>query len=92
MTVRVRLFADIREKVGEQEIETEGETVGEVLDNLVEKHPELEERLFEDGELRPHVNLMADGESADKETVTDGVEEVAVYPPVSGGGPPSNRR
>jgi len=85
MTVRVRLFADIREKAGKQEIETEGGTVGEVLKSLTEKHPELEERIFEDGEVRPHLNLMTDGEPADTGTTTDGVEEVAVYPPVSGG-------
>jgi len=91
MTVRVRLFADIREKAGEKEPVVEGETVGEVLESLVEDHPELEERLFDDGELRPHINLMADGEPAEKGTSTDGVEEVAVYPPVSGGVRPSPR-
>jgi len=85
MTVRVRLFADIREKVGKQEVEAEGETVGEALDSLVAEYPELEDRLFDDGELRTHVNLMTDGEPAETETPTEGVDEVAVYPPVSGG-------
>ena len=83
--VRVRLFADIREKAGESEIEAEGETVGEVIKNLVERHPSLEGRLFSDGELRSHLNLTADGEPVEPEDSTECVEEVAVFPPVSGG-------
>lgn len=83
--VRVRLFADLREAADEPETVVEGETVGEALDALVERHPSLGERLFEDGELRSHLNLVADGESAELDTPTADVEEVAVYPPVSGG-------
>ena len=83
--VRVRLFADIREKAGESEVEAEGETVGEVIENLVERYPALEGRLFSDGELRSHLNLTADGEPVEPEYSTEDVEEVAVFPPVSGG-------
>ncbi len=85
MTVRVRLFADIRERVDEEEVEAEGETVGEVVEDLVARHPSLEERLYNGEELRRHLNLTADGEPAEPETSTEGVEEVAVFPPVSGG-------
>ena len=84
--VRVRLFADIREKAGESEVEVKGETVGDVIENLVEQYPSLEGRLLNDGELRAHLNLTADGEPVEPEASTDGVEEVAVFPPVSGGG------
>jgi molybdopterin synthase sulfur carrier subunit len=83
--VRVRLFADIREKAGESEVEAEGETVGEVVKNLVERYPSLEGRLFSDGELRSHLNLTADGEPVEPEDSTEDVEEIAVFPPVSGG-------
>jgi molybdopterin synthase sulfur carrier subunit len=83
--VRVRLFADIREKAGESEVEAEGETVGEVIENLVERYPSLEGRLFSDGELRSHLNLTADGEPVEPEDSTEDVEEIAVFPPVSGG-------
>ena len=86
--VRVRLFADIREKAGESEVEAEGETVGEVIENLVERYPALEGRLFSDGELRSHLNLTADGEPVEPEASTEGVEEIAVFPPVSGGASP----
>jgi len=85
-TVRVRLFADIRERVGESEVEAEGETVGEAVEDVVTHHPSLEERLYSDGELRPHLNLTADGEPVGVEESTEGVEEIAVFPPVSGGG------
>jgi molybdopterin synthase sulfur carrier subunit len=83
--VRVRLFADIREKAGESEVEAEGETVGEVVKNLVSQYPSLKGRLFSDGELRSHLNLTADGEPVEPEDSTEGVEEIAVFPPVSGG-------
>jgi molybdopterin synthase sulfur carrier subunit len=83
--IRVRLFADIREKAGESKVEAEGETVGEVIENLVERYPSLEGRLFSDGELRSHLNLTADGEPVEPEASTEGVEEIAVFPPVSGG-------
>lgn len=83
--VRVRLFADIREEVGESHVEAEGVTVRDVVDDLVEQHPALEEKLYSDGELRAHLNLTADGEPVDPERSTDDVEEVAVFPPVSGG-------
>jgi molybdopterin synthase sulfur carrier subunit len=83
--VRVRLFADIRERAGESSVEAEGETVGEVIREVVDIHPPLEERLYSDGELRPHLNITADGEPVEPDTPTDGVDEVAVFPPVSGG-------
>lgn len=83
--VQVRLFADIREEVGESHVEADGATVGEVVEDLVERHPSLAERLYSDGELRPHLNLTADGEPVDPGRSTEGVEEVAVFPPVSGG-------
>ena len=83
--VRVRLFADIRERAGESEVEAEGETVGEVIGNLIERYPSLEGRLLSDGELRRHLNLTADGEPVEPEDSTEGVEEIAVFPPVSGG-------
>lgn len=83
--VRVRLFADIRERAGESEVKVEGETVGEVIESLVTQYPSLEGRLFSDGELRDHLNLTADGEPVETDAPTEGVEEVAVFPPVSGG-------
>ena len=85
MEVSVRLFADIRERIDEDEVKAEGETVGEVIEDLVARYPALEERLLSDGELRPHLNLTADGEPVGPDASTEGVEEVAVFPPVSGG-------
>ncbi|MFP4175379.1 MAG: ubiquitin-like small modifier protein 1 [Halobacteriales archaeon] len=83
--VRVRLFADIRERAGEDEVEAEGETVGEAVENVVAHHPSLEERLYRDGKLRPHLNLTADGEPVKPDASAEDVDEIAVFPPVSGG-------
>jgi molybdopterin synthase sulfur carrier subunit len=83
--VSVRLFADIRERAGESEIEAEGETVGDAIESIVARYPSLEGRLVSDGELRDHLNVTADGEPVEPEASTEGVEEIAVFPPVSGG-------
>lgn len=83
--VSVRLFADIREKVGESEVDAEGETVGDVIDDLISRYPSLENRLMSDGELRPHLNLTVDGEPADPDDSINEADKVAVFPPVSGG-------
>jgi MoaD family protein len=44
---------------GQSEIELQGSTVNDVMDDLVAKHPALRPHLFNgDGQLRPFVNLF----------------------------------
>jgi molybdopterin synthase sulfur carrier subunit len=94
MELEWKLFADLKERAGEGRVTVEvdaGATVEEALSALVARRPALEERVFEaDGTVRDHVNVLKNGESV--ETSGDGLEagveagdELALFPPVSGG-------
>jgi sulfur-carrier protein len=78
--VRVRLFAALRELAGSSQGTAEGRTVGEVVEALSSTYGERFARIAEVS------SFVVNGERAERSTpVADG-DEVAVLPPVSGGG------
>lgn len=86
MTVTVRLFAVLRERVGSDSIEVEvddGATVAEALARLAER-PELGDLLE-----RMPVRMAVNRDYADGDTALAPGDELALVPPVSGGGPDS---
>ncbi|AKH98383.1 ubiquitin-like small modifier protein 1 [Halanaeroarchaeum sulfurireducens] len=92
--MQVKLFADLAEAAGEKrvDLDLDGDaTVGEAVDALVDAYPGLAERvLADDGALVDRVNVLRNGENvfaaADGlETPIDGDDELALFPPVSGG-------
>jgi MoaD family protein len=78
-TVTVRLFAALRDLGGASEVEAEGVTVGDVLDELCARFGERFAAIARSG------SVVVDGERATRDTPLGGDEEVAVLPPVSGG-------
>ena len=74
---------------GEPKVEVDGATVREVVDALVDRFPELRERLLEDGDIRGFVNVYVDDEDIryldGMDTNVDGDDEVAIMPAVAGG-------
>jgi sulfur-carrier protein len=78
-TVKVRLFAALREMAGSSEVEAEGATVGEVLDGLSARFGGRFERVARAG------SVVVDGERAELATPVSELHEVALLPPVSGG-------
>lgn len=84
-----KLFADLAEAAGERTVEVElaeEATVGDALDALLDAKPALQERaLDEDGDLREHVNLLRNGENTDQSDELAIGDELALFPPVSGG-------
>lgn len=88
-----KLFADLAEAAGESEPTVDAgdaATVGEALDALLEAYPALAVRVLdEDGDLRGHVNLLRNGrdvrEGEGLDTPVDDDDELALFPPVSGG-------
>jgi len=69
---RVRIPPTLRAEVGgERELIGDGETVREVLEDLIGRYPALDAQLFEDGGLAPFVNVYVGGE--DMRTL-DGLE------------------
>ncbi|ESS10514.1 MAG: ubiquitin-like small archaeal modifier protein (SAMP) [uncultured archaeon A07HR60] len=91
-----KLFADLSEIAGgrtvEVDLEADSETeviVGEALDALLVVHPDLEDRVMEDGDLSSHINVLKNGsdvrEAAGLDTPVEADDELALFPPVSGG-------
>ena len=78
-SVRVRLFAALRELAGATEVEAEGETVDEVVQALSTRYGERFEKVARAG------SVVVDGERAAPATPLSGGEELALLPPVSGG-------
>ena len=78
--VKVRLFAALRELAGASEVEAEGDTVGEVMQVLSARYGERFSAILEVG------SAVVDGERASRATAVGNGQEVALLPPVSGGG------
>jgi molybdopterin synthase sulfur carrier subunit len=93
--MRWKLFATLADAAGDDTVEVvvdhEQPTLRMVLDELLTVHPDLEEHvLSDDGTLQNHVRLLCDGEDpfhdgGGWETDVSGVDEMALFPPVSGG-------
>lgn len=89
-----KLFADLAEHAGDRTVSVsveEGATVEDALEALLADRPALEERVLdEDRDLRPQINVLRNGrnvltEEAGLETPVDADDELALFPPVSGG-------
>jgi len=86
----VRIPPTLRAEVGGQrELEAHGSTVGEVIDDLVERFPPLGSQLLEDGQLAPFVNVYVGGEDVRtrdglQTPVADG-DQLILLPAMAGG-------
>ncbi|EMA58426.1 MoaD family protein [Halorubrum distributum JCM 13561] len=88
-----KLFADLAEIAGDRAVAVDaepGDTVGDALDALLEAHPDLRDRVLEDGTVADHINVLRNGRSVrhDEEGLDATLEagdELALFPPVSGG-------
>jgi len=90
-TVKVRIPTPLQKITGDKgEVEANGETVKEMIDNLEQSYPGLKERLYdEEGKLRRFINIYVneedirflDGEST---KLGDG-DDVSIIPAIAGG-------
>ena len=87
----VRIPPTLRAEVGgARQLEARGETVADVLQDLVARHPALGTQLLEDGELAPFVNVFVGGEDIrtleGTETPVREGERLVLLPAMAGGG------
>jgi molybdopterin converting factor small subunit len=87
---KVRIPPTLREVTGgERELPAEGDTVRELLEDLMSRFPALRSQLVEDGDLAPFVNVYVEGEDV---RTLDGLETdvrpgatVILLPAMAGG-------
>lgn len=91
MSVSVKVPTQLRSLTGGgTEVEASGATIGELIEDLENRHPGIRERLVgEDGSLRRFVNLYVDDEDV---RFLDGIDtrlaegaKVSIIPAVAGG-------
>lgn len=75
---------------GQSDLTVAGETIGQVLENLVQQYPALRTHIFnENGELRPFVNLFIGEDNInDLQGIATPVQEgdrVLLIPSIAGG-------
>ena len=74
---------------GVREVEADGATVREVMEDLARRLPELGSRVYREGELQPFVNVYVDGEDVRTrhglETPVADSSTVILLPAMAGG-------
>lgn len=91
MLIKVRIPTPLRKLTeGKGEVESDGKTVGELLDNLEGSYPGIKERLCdESGNLRRFVNVYVNEEDIrfihGKDTSLSDGDEVSIVPAIAGG-------
>jgi molybdopterin synthase sulfur carrier subunit len=86
----VRIPPTLRAEVGgARELRASGETVGEVIDDLVEQYPSLRAQLFQNGDLGSFVNVYLAGEDVRTldglDTAVEDDSTVILLPAMAGG-------
>ncbi len=86
----VRIPPTLRAEVGgERQVEAEAAAVRDLLEDLAERFPALRDRILEEGEVAPFVNVYVDGEDVrtlegPETAVRDGAT-VILLPAMAGG-------
>jgi molybdopterin converting factor small subunit len=78
--MQVRLFAVLREIAGSGTVEAEGSTVEQLVQQLCDRYGERFTAIVE------RSSIVIDGERVSLDASAAGVSEIAILPPVSGGG------
>ena len=90
MAIKVQIPTPMREQVGgKTEVNVTGGTVKAALDDLLRQYPAIGPKLFDNGKLRPYINVFLNDEDIryldEMDTaLTDGVV-LALIPAVAGG-------
>ena len=88
--IAVRIPPTLRAEVGgERQVQAAGDTVRELLEDLVDRFPALQAQIFEDGDVAPFVNVYIGGEDVrtleGAETPVRAGDTVILLPAMAGG-------
>ncbi len=88
--MRINLYATYRDLTGARHLEVEARTVGEALDRLVERYPQMKAELYDgEGRLSERVSVFRNGRDVrylEGLATPLGPDDVLdVFPPVAGG-------
>jgi molybdopterin converting factor small subunit len=84
----VTVYGGLRAATGEKTVEltADVETIGEALDRFVDAYPRARSQLFdEDGEIRPSVRVMCNGERVELEAECPSGASLQLFPAMQGG-------
>lgn len=82
----VKLYANLRQLAGGNELSVGGGSVREVLTGLIKERRTLEAALLSNGELGEHVVLILNGRNVtDLDTPVSVDDVLAIFPPIAGG-------
>ena len=91
MAITVRIPTPLRRVTdGQDKVDTEGETLKQIIDSMESQYPGIKERLCDaDGNLRNFVNVYVNGEDVrfldGIDSATGDGDEVSIVPAVAGG-------
>lgn len=87
--MKVKLFGSLKQHTGQLDVHATGNTINEVLQDLCDSYPRLEEAIFDGSQLQPHVRVMVNGHDIELaeglRTPVKETDQVAVFPPIAGG-------
>jgi len=91
--MKVKLYASLRPLVGGQtSVELEagpGDSIQDMLDELLEKWPALRDELLEDGDISPRIHIFLNGREVRYMGGLDMIipegADLRIFPPVGGG-------
>lgn len=86
--MEVTVYGPLRSATGEKTVavDVDPDTVGDVVAVFVDAYPRVQSQLYtDDGDVRPSVRVMVDGERADLDDACSGNAELAIFPAMQGG-------
>ena len=67
MAIKIQIPTPMREQAGgKAEVEVTGGTVKAALDDLLRQYPAIGPKLFDNGKIRPYINVFLNDEEAKK--------------------------
>jgi len=90
--MKVKLYATLRPLVGGSSVEVNagpGDTIRDVITELLERYPVLRDELLEDGDISPRIHIFLNGREVrylgglDMTIPEDA--DLRIFPPVGGG-------